>query len=618
LNWLKKNKVSVGLASLILFASLIGILFFLLFNQLNYISSKHEIRSLLKDKFNVTSHHIGKVEIKGISNPHLIVRDVNLSHEHWGTAKIDYIKITPKWRSFLLGDIKFNNVHLASPVFTIKSERIHDLSIQDITTKQTALSRLLLDPMKAPKHLSIKQNTSFNWFIPIEKKHPDEFGSKISFNNAHIFFEQKEDMKNSKLSKLIESLNYTVEYKNIFSINPAISIIARPKILREATENQTWQINLSALHSDSIISDLRMEIDTPFLNANFEGETTLNPGIDPVGKLKFNFIDAEKLAEYFDMNISKMPLAENIKIDTDVNTHKSSINFSNLSISSNGNNGVGQFSLNFSEEQPKLLGTIALDIMHLAEYYDIITQDSLKDNPWVLDLDIRFSTNNLILHPYDFKATAGNIRTKKNEISISFNNTNSLSGAGYFLFKRSLEGDAELFSLEGSIQNTEFAKLLDKLGYQQRLAGNGFLKFKLQNNAFSWPIMLDQFSGDIDIFAKEGFLNYIDFDSKANAGTPNVFQDYIADNKIYFDSLELSAQIKDRKLVIPELLISKDNVILSSSLTTDISTKNIQGNGYIRLENSPLPNHKKIQSPAIVSIPFYIGGDYDDIKIDFD
>ena len=83
--------------------------------------------------------------------------------------------------------------------------------------------------------------------------------------------------------------------------------------------------------------------------------------------------------------------------------------------------------------------------------------------------------------------------------------------------------------------------------------------------------------------------------------------------------MELSAKIQDRKLIIPELQISKENIILSSTSVTEISTKKIQGNGYLRLESSPPPvKDNTVNSPEVVSIPFYLGGNYDDIQIDFD
>jgi AsmA protein len=300
-------------------------------------------------------------------------------------------------------------------------------------------------------------------------------------------------------------------------------------------------------------------------------------------------------------------------LDGEVNWIGPSLSFSEAHIELDGNRADGALALDFSDERPKLTGTLALQTLDLSAYLETFQATISTEGPWplapvrmplldVADVDVRLSAGEILVGPTRIGKSALSTALHDGKLAVDIGEAQFYGG--------SLEADAAVEMSDGTligsaratIGNTPVGAALGDFFGLSFLDGEASATLEISGHGDTWGALTEAVRGTADVQVTNGTLRGVEVGQIANsAGASRIVDPAAGTGTIPFKSLSASLKLADGAIEGNDISVSGDGFTMNIDGRISLMNDSLRARGVLAAARADSDRGETRDVPFVVS-----------------
>ncbi|MGD9738863.1 MAG: AsmA family protein [Bauldia sp.] len=388
----------------------------------------------------------------------------------------------------------------------------------------------------------------------------------------------------------------------------------------EATGSLTWRGERIALEATldsplALIADrqstARFSIAGPPVSIDFDGVVS-REGLDFAfdGETAVVTPSLRRLLAWSGSNVGDAPTLGRASIRGHSRWQWPLLAFSSASMSLDGNDADGAFTVDFAEDRPAIRGTIAAESLDLSPYATAFQTDVQADGAWsgapidlpalaVIDWDVRVSAGTVTIGGVTAESVAASAVVARGAILLSIGEATLYEGR----MQGSLTGtlDAPHLAVEGQVSIVGmdvFPAFADVLGVTS-VTGTAWGFLDVAGAGTNWGELVEDLNGTLQASIVDGSLSGIDLGAAARLALPTVESLTMGTDPTEFSRFSAVFRFEEGDLRTDDFTAASPAFDVAFAGAASLMRPTIGGEGIIRFHRNPDSGY---------SLPFTLDG----------
>ena len=375
------------------------------------------------------------------------------------------------------------------------------------------------------------------------------------------------------------------------------------------------------------LSPIWLDVKSPMFAASLDGSAATMAQLQLEGDFAFETPSVRLLLDWLGL---PMPLGDGFgpaQLKARSNLVGASVSFSDMEMRLDEHRADGVLQLDFRRERPLIQGTLASDQLDLGLYlrsfeqsigqqgslldYSVSAEDLLR-----ADLDIRLSTDQLIVSPIQLGRTAASLVTRNSQLSFSIGETYAYGGrleASLDMHPSKKSNDKMRGYLRAKANGLLAGTIARELTQTQFLTGTTLAELDVEGEGMTLREMLKGATGDLSLVITEGAFERFNLDilqqallddaTEASQPTP----DGLYQGGTAFDVLSMKAGLANDALTIDEFRLTSGKRALRGNVEVKLTDMTLDFPASLLLFSNEDPASHATDEDA-KQYPFHLTG----------
>nr|WP_321526390.1 AsmA family protein [uncultured Cohaesibacter sp.] len=374
------------------------------------------------------------------------------------------------------------------------------------------------------------------------------------------------------------------------------------------------------------LSPLSLDLSSPLFKVSLDGSAATMSNFQFEGDFSFS---TSSLSNFMHWSGRDLPSGRDLgpaSLSARANLVGASIALSDLDASLDKNQINGVLQLDFRQSRPMVQGTLASDVLDLAQYVrmpesidELMHYDLTRSKAASVDFDIRLSATDLKLGPVNLGRAAASLMTRDNQVSVSIGEAYAYGGRleATLDMKQDNEDPTRMnTSLRAKANGISAAGVTRELSGDELLTGTALMELDLQARGTHVDETLSDAHGTLSVVLTDGELNHFDLGLFQNALQEgrDIDSEKLRQGKSEFDVLSIRGQLADLALDIEGLRMTSGKRALLGTARYGFENGELDFPGTLAIYRSSDPASHSTEAPER-EIPFLMSGSFDAPRI---
>jgi AsmA protein len=367
------------------------------------------------------------------------------------------------------------------------------------------------------------------------------------------------------------------------------------------------------------ISGARFAIASTPIRASFNGNVNRFADLQVEGETTVSTPSLRRLIGWLGAPMDQGSTLGSASISGTVNWRSPSASMAGAHIELDGNVAEGTVSVGLDKGRPLIRGTLAADKLDLSPYLEAFHAE-LNTSPWgaaairmpalaAADVDLRLSTDQVILGPARIGSVAIAAGVDKGKLSVDIGNAQIYSGTLAATMTGEMQGDVFAGGVEAKMTGVPAGAMLTDLAGIKSIDGTGAATIKLASSGESWGEFAHKLAGTGKVSLADGTLAGFDLSRIAAVLGRDAVAGSGGNGSTAISSATATMKIAEGAISTDDLHAEGPNFRIDLSGQASMLDASVNGRGTLTLGKAG------DSGTAVTALPFELGGTWDEPEL---